>query len=135
MFIENIFRIFDPSYNGHIRFTDLLIAFSMSMKGTGKIQAVVENLIRVLTFWCQNIIQAQPSPGLNKRTKNKLMPQYWRNKSPFLVSSCHAVCNISPQDLLLYLLMFKNVCCWPVANYQKSWLLNLRRIISLCNYK
>lgn len=37
MFIENMFRIFDPSYNGNIRFTDLLIAFSMSMKGTGKI--------------------------------------------------------------------------------------------------
>ena len=35
LFIENIFRIFDPRYNGFIRFTDLLIAFSMSMKGSG----------------------------------------------------------------------------------------------------
>ena len=35
LFIENIFRIFDPRYNGYIRFTDLLIAFSMSMKGSG----------------------------------------------------------------------------------------------------
>ena len=35
LFIENIFRIFDPQYNGFIRFTDLLIAFSMSMKGSG----------------------------------------------------------------------------------------------------
>ena len=35
LFIENIFRVFDPRYNGFIRFTDLLIAFSMSMKGTG----------------------------------------------------------------------------------------------------
>ena len=36
LFIENIFRVFDPRYNGFIRFTDLLIAFSMSMKGTGE---------------------------------------------------------------------------------------------------
>lgn len=36
LFIENIFRVFDPRYNGAIRFTDLLIAFSMSMKGTGE---------------------------------------------------------------------------------------------------
>ena len=99
MFIENIFRIFDPSYNGHIRFTDLLIAFSMSMKGTGKIQAVVENLIRVLTFWCQNIIQAQPRPCLNKRTKNKLMPQYWRNKSPFWVSMLSCCMQYIPPGL------------------------------------
>ena len=38
LFVDNIFRIFDPGYNGFIRFTDLLIAFSMSMKGTGKIK-------------------------------------------------------------------------------------------------
>ena len=40
LFIENIFRVFDPRYNGAIRFTDLLIAFSMSMKGTGECSAV-----------------------------------------------------------------------------------------------
>ena len=40
LFIDNIFRIFDPGYNGFIRFTDLLIAFSMSMKGTGNLKLV-----------------------------------------------------------------------------------------------
>ena len=35
--VENIFRIFDPQLSGSIRFTDLLIAFSMSMKGSGEI--------------------------------------------------------------------------------------------------
>ena len=34
--VENIFRIFDPYRTESIRFTDLLIAFSMSMKGSGK---------------------------------------------------------------------------------------------------
>ena len=36
--LDNIFRIFDPNLSGCIRFTDLLIAFSMSMKGTGESQ-------------------------------------------------------------------------------------------------
>ena len=34
--MDNIFRIFDPHLSGSIRFTDLLIAFSMSMKGSGE---------------------------------------------------------------------------------------------------
>ena len=55
-----MFRIFDPGYNGSIRFTDLLIAFSMSMKGTGKI---LDELHQVLTFWCQNIIHKQAKRG------------------------------------------------------------------------
>ena len=37
MVVDNIFRIFDPHLSGSIRFTELLIAFSMSMKGSGEI--------------------------------------------------------------------------------------------------
>ena len=35
--IDNIFRIFDPDLTGSIRFNELLIAFSMSMRGTGEL--------------------------------------------------------------------------------------------------
>ena len=35
--VENVFRIFDPCRTDSIRFTDLLIAFSMSMKGSGTV--------------------------------------------------------------------------------------------------
>ena len=35
--VENVFRIFDPCRTDSIRFTDLLIAFSMSMKGSGAV--------------------------------------------------------------------------------------------------
>ena len=48
LFIDNIFRIFDPGYNGFIRFTDLLIAFSMSMKGTGGCKLIVIILMDIV---------------------------------------------------------------------------------------
>ena len=42
MVLENIFRIFDPHLSGSIRFTDLLIAFSMSIKGSGEMDFYIQ---------------------------------------------------------------------------------------------
>jgi hypothetical protein len=33
--VENIARLFDPEKTGFIPFTELLLAFSMSMRGSG----------------------------------------------------------------------------------------------------
>ena len=46
--VENIFRIFDPCRTESIRFTDLLIAFSMSMKGTGGCKLIVIILMDIV---------------------------------------------------------------------------------------
>ncbi len=34
--LDNIFRIFDPDETGSVRFNELLMAFSMSMRGSGE---------------------------------------------------------------------------------------------------
>jgi hypothetical protein len=36
--LDNIFRIFDPDETGSVRFNELLMAFSMSMRGSGNKQ-------------------------------------------------------------------------------------------------
>jgi hypothetical protein len=33
---ENIARLFDPDRTGYVNFTELLLTFSMSMRGTGE---------------------------------------------------------------------------------------------------
>ena len=73
LFVDNIFRIFDPGYNGFIRFTDLLIAFSMSMKGTGKIK-----------MKCNFILLSRPLNQELKITPSASV-KYRHDKSAFLL--------------------------------------------------
>ena len=40
LFVDNMIRMFDPDKTGYVKFTELLLTFSMAMRGTGKISTV-----------------------------------------------------------------------------------------------
>jgi hypothetical protein len=35
LFVENMIRMFDPDKTGYVKFSELLLTFSMAMRGSG----------------------------------------------------------------------------------------------------